>query len=99
VIPTGWGRIFVIAAALALVAYLLTGEGLFGIAFVCAAGFAVLHFAYSGGWGHDSQGGVPPAEATLGGQRGSAAQWVWYLAGVILFLIILMLMAGVAWGT
>ena len=93
-IPTGLGRIGLIVAIAALVAYLITGEGDFAFLFLFALAFLGLHWAYSGGWGPNSYGSRPEisGEPTIGGQPGSASQWVWYVVGVIGLLLIGFLM-------
>jgi hypothetical protein len=100
--PTGLGRVFAIVAILGLAGYLFTGSsslGVIGLAALLATG---LHWAVSGGWGEGSYanraGRLPKAEAPLGGQRGSAGQWVWYLVGVLAFLAIGFAMAAIAYG-
>ncbi len=97
--PTGFGRISLIVAVLALTAYLVTGEGVFGFGFVVGLGLTGLHWAYNGGWGPGSyqhrRGSIPPPEATLGGQTSSAG-WVWYIVGVVGIFLALVGMAAVA---
>jgi hypothetical protein len=100
--PTGLGRVFAIVAILAFVAYLLTGSSSLVILAVAALLATGLHWAFSGGWGEGSYanraGTLPRPEAVLGGQAGSAGQWIWYVVGVLVFLALLFAMATVAYG-
>ena len=99
-IPIGLGRILAIAATLAFLGYVVTGSSSLGVMFVAALVGTGLHWAFSGGWGEGSYarraGDLPRAEATLGSQSGSAAQWIWYVVGVLGFLLLIFAMMAIA---
>jgi len=105
VIPTGFGRISLIVAVIALIAYLITGESSLAMVFLAGIVFVALHWAYNGGWGEGSYGkrsnGLGRGEPTIGGQAGSAAQWLWYAVGVFGFIagmLILWAIVSSLWG-
>ena len=99
-IPTGSARISLIVAAIALIAYVITGESWLAMVFLVGIVFVALHWAYNGGWGPDSygrrSGGLGAGEPVLGGQAGSLSQWVWYVIGVVGFLVAIAILMSIA---
>jgi bacteriorhodopsin len=100
VIPAGFGRITLIVAVIALIAYLITGKSSLAMVFLAGIVFVALHWAYNGGWGPDSYGprsaALGTAEPVLGGQAGSPSQWVWYVVGVVGFLVAIAILMSIA---
>jgi hypothetical protein len=95
------GRVLAVVAVLGFAGYLFTDSASLGIVAFAALLGTGLHWIFNGGWGERSYASradsLPRAEAPLGGQPGSAGQWVWYVVGVLVFLALLVAMAAVAY--
>ena len=96
------GRVFAVVAVLGFAGYLFTGNASLGILAFGALLGTGLHWAFNGGWGEGSYASradsLPRTEAPLGGQEGSAGQWVWYVVGVLTFLALLVVLAAIGYG-
>jgi hypothetical protein len=99
---TEWIALGVSAAA--LVGYALTGVSDLGFLFLAALGFAILHWAFTGGMSRSPEARALRSEPGFGGSkwappgRWSAPQWVWYVVFVLAFLALMVAMAAVAYG-